>query len=373
MKRTILSSFVAAALGCASAGAEAQTPLDFDYVASGPAGARPALVFNDGKDTWIQPGSGREIEVVGMPSRRSGPYLVVPGIPERIVVSSGGATGVIARASSPEVWTPPSVRCAEQTAHVSFQRLRSYPDERGERAIASIIHEAKRAERIVVTGRPDAKSRTLAENRARRVRERLIASGVPDAIIETRVELKPSPGHEAEVEMRMPCRIVPNHPKTDRPGPIPAQATGNPAPMPNAGNASPAASKGAAEPAPARNEAPVTADVPPPAMAGSPASEVRAADQAPQAQNDQTHSAPPSATLAIRSGERLSQALRAFLALHGVGLEWRAKTDLEITRETEIGGADWKKTTAAAMKAAGLSAVLVRENNTVYVTDRQER
>ncbi|TXF11591.1 hypothetical protein [Pelomicrobium methylotrophicum] len=370
MRRTILSSVVTAALGCAPAISAAQAPFDFDYVASGPTGARPALVFNDGKHTWIQPVAGKEMEVVGMPSRRSGPYIVVPGLPERILVSSGGATGIIARASSAEAWTPPSVRCESATTYVSFQKLRSRPDDSGERTIASIILEARRAERIVVTGHPDSKSKTLAENRARYVRERLIDAGVPDSVIEVRVELRPSPEREAKIEMKMPCQIIPDAPRANRAEPVPAAEPAIQTPMPDDAKAMQAAPAGASgqPPAPA-----AAASAGPFAMANAPAHEVSATDEAPPAQNDPAKSTPPSATFALRAGDRLSHALRAFLALHGVGLEWKAKYDLEITSDTEIGGADWKKTTAAAMEAAGFSAVFVRENNIVYVTDQPGR
>lgn len=82
----MIRCFIAFALLAMTAVSSAATsPLDFSYRTSGVAAVRPSLVFNDGEDTYIQP-SGRTkiVWLKGGEAERSGPYVIVKGLPQKI-------------------------------------------------------------------------------------------------------------------------------------------------------------------------------------------------------------------------------------------------------------------------------------------------
>ncbi|SAK95788.1 hypothetical protein AWB82_06955 [Caballeronia glebae] len=90
MKHTLsLLTFALAAvtLNAVAAGTD---PLDFDYEIAGNVLERPALVFNDGSDTYFQPRAGQSLRVDG--GHNQGPYIVVSGTPEVIRYSAGGSS-----------------------------------------------------------------------------------------------------------------------------------------------------------------------------------------------------------------------------------------------------------------------------------------
>ncbi|QGZ66965.1 TrbG/VirB9 family P-type conjugative transfer protein [Paraburkholderia acidisoli] len=96
MTRRILVLAAISALGlvCVSrmAGAADTDPFDFDYEVAGGLAERPALIFNDGAKTYIQPRAGQIIAVAG--SHQEGPYVVVEGTPASIQLSVAGHTAV---------------------------------------------------------------------------------------------------------------------------------------------------------------------------------------------------------------------------------------------------------------------------------------
>lgn len=381
-----------AAIFCAGAGAlPAAEPFNFDYVIEGPQDVRPVLVFHDGRDTWIQPMDGVETRVLGMPAQRQGPYIVVRGLPYRIAVDAGGQTLMVARADAPPMALTPAAlpapsACADERLAVPFPRLRAALDEATQRALDKAAGLARKARRVAVTGRPDSRSERLARARAERTKKGLVLRGVPASRIETRVELAPRPGWEAEVLIEAPCGDPrfnaawgPDAGGAGGPTPwkpAPAASAGAPAgdrvPQPTAlGAAAPRKGAPAAPGAETRDQSgPVQAQAsarpalaPSADRAAAPAKEA-AAPPAASGKNE----APPAA-LVIRPGERLSQALGAFLAKRGVALEWMASTDLEVSRETSVELGDWKRTVAFVAEKAGYSAVLVQETNTLYVRD----
>ena len=93
---------VALAIALAATSAVASTsgtdPLDFSYQIAGGAKVRPALVFNDGIDTFIQPNpeTESEITVKGADAEWQGPYLVIRGVVAefKIVTKKNGAVTV---------------------------------------------------------------------------------------------------------------------------------------------------------------------------------------------------------------------------------------------------------------------------------------
>ncbi|WP_176060357.1 hypothetical protein [Paraburkholderia sp. BCC1876] len=67
-------------------------PFDFDYEIMGGITERPALIFNDGSKTYIQPRAGQVITADG--GHSEGPYVVVDGTPETISYKVAGRTAV---------------------------------------------------------------------------------------------------------------------------------------------------------------------------------------------------------------------------------------------------------------------------------------
>jgi hypothetical protein len=90
MKHTLSILTLALAAVTLHATAAGTDPLDFDYEIAGNVLERPALVFNDGSDTYFQPRAGQSLRVDGGHSQ--GPYVVVPGTPEAIRYSAGGSS-----------------------------------------------------------------------------------------------------------------------------------------------------------------------------------------------------------------------------------------------------------------------------------------
>ncbi|QCC05573.1 Pilus assembly protein PilL (plasmid) [Cupriavidus necator H16] len=69
-------------------------PLDFDYQVVARAADRPAMVFNDGLSTYIQPRHGQAVQADG--AIQSGPYWVIDGVPDVVRYSVSGQP-VVAR------------------------------------------------------------------------------------------------------------------------------------------------------------------------------------------------------------------------------------------------------------------------------------
>ncbi|MWL91443.1 pilus assembly protein PilL [Cupriavidus sp. SW-Y-13] len=69
-------------------------PLDFDYQVVARAADRPAMVFNDGQSTYIQPRFGQMVQANG--AIQSGPYWVLDGVPDVVRYSVNGQP-VVAR------------------------------------------------------------------------------------------------------------------------------------------------------------------------------------------------------------------------------------------------------------------------------------
>lgn len=82
-------AIVAIALSFSLNGHAANTdPFDFDYEIVGGIVERPALIFNDGEKTYIQPRAGQIITADG--GHSEGPYVVIDGTPETITYRVAG-------------------------------------------------------------------------------------------------------------------------------------------------------------------------------------------------------------------------------------------------------------------------------------------
>jgi len=88
MKHTLLTFTLAAT--ALHAMAASTDPFDFDYEITGNVLERPALVFNDGDATYVQPRAGQDLKVEG--GRNQGPYIVVSGTPETVRYTVNGSS-----------------------------------------------------------------------------------------------------------------------------------------------------------------------------------------------------------------------------------------------------------------------------------------
>jgi len=90
MKHSVIAlALTSAVLAFAQNAFAADTdPLDFDYTLDGDMSTRPALVFNDGHNTYFQARAGQVIISDG--AQPQGPYLVVAGTPGDIAFSVDG-------------------------------------------------------------------------------------------------------------------------------------------------------------------------------------------------------------------------------------------------------------------------------------------
>lgn len=86
--------FSALALMALPAVAADTDPLDFDYQVVARAADRPAMVFNDGAATYIQPRFGQKIDADG--AIQNGPYWIIDGVPDVVRYSVNGQS-VVAR------------------------------------------------------------------------------------------------------------------------------------------------------------------------------------------------------------------------------------------------------------------------------------
>lgn len=92
-KHTALCAILA---GLAITSQAKDAPMDFQYRIEGDSTLRPVLVFNDGRDTFIQPQAGDDsIRVNGERPTVEGPYWVIRGISPEIKITSvkQGKTG----------------------------------------------------------------------------------------------------------------------------------------------------------------------------------------------------------------------------------------------------------------------------------------
>ncbi|QUN31797.1 TrbG/VirB9 family P-type conjugative transfer protein (plasmid) [Cupriavidus sp. KK10] len=93
MKKPLLTSVLALAVSGAAVAADTD-PLDFDYQVVARASERPALIFNDGQSTYIQPRAGQPVTADG--AQQNGPYWVIDGVPDVVRYSVNGQS-VVAR------------------------------------------------------------------------------------------------------------------------------------------------------------------------------------------------------------------------------------------------------------------------------------
>jgi hypothetical protein len=91
-------SIALASLAVSAVHAANTDPFDFDYEIEGSNLDRPALVFNDGSKTYIQPRAGQIIALAG--GHNEGPYIVVDGTPTTIRFSIAGHSVVATWARS---------------------------------------------------------------------------------------------------------------------------------------------------------------------------------------------------------------------------------------------------------------------------------
>lgn len=90
MKHSVFTLAVLCLLTAARVSVAGTDPFDFDYEIAGSIAERPALIFNDGAKTYIQPRAGQSIVVAG--GHQEGPYVVIEGTPPSIQYTVAGHT-----------------------------------------------------------------------------------------------------------------------------------------------------------------------------------------------------------------------------------------------------------------------------------------
>ena len=85
---TLCISLTCVALVTVSVRATSTDPFDFEYEIEGGLAERPALIFNDGSKTYLQPRAGQVITADG--AHPEGPFVVIDGTPETIRYSVAG-------------------------------------------------------------------------------------------------------------------------------------------------------------------------------------------------------------------------------------------------------------------------------------------
>lgn len=85
---TLCISLACVAFVTANVRAASTDPFDFEYEIEGGLAERPALIFNDGSKTYLQPRAGQIIAADG--AHPEGPYVVIDGTPETIRYSVAG-------------------------------------------------------------------------------------------------------------------------------------------------------------------------------------------------------------------------------------------------------------------------------------------
>lgn len=90
MKHSVFTLAVLCLLTAARVSVAGTDPFDFDYEIAGGIAERPALIFNDGAKTYIQPRAGQSITVAG--GHQEGPYVVIEGTPPSIQYTVAGHT-----------------------------------------------------------------------------------------------------------------------------------------------------------------------------------------------------------------------------------------------------------------------------------------
>lgn len=93
MNRSLLLGTLVLAVSAHASAANTE-PLDFDYQVVARAADRPALVFNDGQSTYIQPRSGQTVHADN--AVQAGPYWVIDGVPDVVNYIANGQP-VVAR------------------------------------------------------------------------------------------------------------------------------------------------------------------------------------------------------------------------------------------------------------------------------------
>lgn len=137
-------------LSSASAIAQQNQPFDFSYSVSGSTALRPSLIFNDGRDIYIQPSNPTApIRVEGAKSSRQGPYVVIEGLPDSFVLVGAGKDRATVRyqgVSTPEVQVNPIAVADPQVAKPTPAVAATQPapeQKKVETAIASAPAESR--------------------------------------------------------------------------------------------------------------------------------------------------------------------------------------------------------------------------------------
>lgn len=135
---------ISVALSFSAIANAADTPLNFDYVATGANGVRPSLIFNDGTDTFIQPLNGQSISGDLI---KAGPYFVLKGLPNEFSILINSQTVYIkkqTRSTPSKIQPIDEVKSKTPSTPVSTEKINNdLVLKRGDSLAATVLEYGK--------------------------------------------------------------------------------------------------------------------------------------------------------------------------------------------------------------------------------------
>lgn len=306
-------------------------PLDFSYRING-TGPAIGVVFDDGRDVFVQPVNRTlvsSLRVIDLPFRVQGPYLVVPGLIDRIEVGGAGAAGdrtiIEYRGQRRPDVTDSNGHCIsitpeERRVTVPFGTGALQTEPGGLDHLARMVAIARGARRVTIIAQAERSNSPIAHRRAAHLRALLVAAGVEPGVIVEQVQTPAaSSAHVIALRDVAPCA----QPTVASTAALPARA------------AVPAAQPASA----AQDPVQVSGPTPPKVAADA------AIPDGPVA---------PDLRLVFRPDSSVQATLRDYLKAHGMEVEFRAMPVLMVEALADVGGSDVRDVLRRALSRLGL-------------------
>lgn len=358
-----------ALVGCLVAcSAEAQSPgqasLDFGYTVTRDFRIKPARVFNDGRDIYIEPDASQLVatRVLDVPYTRHGPYLVVQGLPGIVRIDHRGALAIVRRTwrSALAAMTQHSTeteratvaaaiaktdcaqtnRIEEQEFEITYSGPSVRPQRVFQNKLKRIVAAATQSNVVTLVISIDAAEPTLSVQRAHYLRDLLITRGVQSSLI--RVETRTRMNAVSQIVIAREVKgcgdgsddsdttaLAKSDFKSTEDHVAPGSATVQVSAETTAKTGEPFA-------APALKRAVFVPD------------RVSGGDKPVRS---------PHLTFAANASVR--EVLRRYLREEGIDLEWQVRGDLIVEEQAEVSGVDMKAVVTTALRRLGLKGILI--------------
>ncbi len=329
-------------------------PLDFAYRVQG-SGPAIGVVFDDGRDVFVQPVQplqASSLRISGLPHAVQGPYLVIRGLANRFEVSAGtlsASTLVEYRGGArAETAAPDCAPGAGETHRASIPfgtgTLRAEPG--GLDHLAKVMAIVRGADHVTLVSQGDRPQSPIAIRRAARVRELLVAAGVPpESIVE---QVRPPAASTVHV------LAVHKGPGCARARTVEAATPVEPVPVVTgmAADATPDDLPGTHRPVTVAPVHPI--DATHGVQRAGPAhvdAQAAAASMAVEALNVEPA---PELRLLFQPGSSVQATLRTYLRAHGMAVEFKGMPVLMVEEFAEVSGADLREVLRRALSRLGL-------------------